>query len=124
MRILAKGKIKRQEREREAELQESAEQRADKLLKEAKPILRKDRQTDSDVSFKEVRNVMADSIERLWEELNMAKDFKSEEHMRMNAEESAWYMTGSLMHGLHGHGGVVRIREEEATPRYCKEHRD
>jgi hypothetical protein len=123
MKILAKGKIKRQEREREAELQEHAEQRADKLLKDAKPVLRKDRQTDSDVSFKEVRNVMADSIERLWEELHMDKNFRGEEHRRMNAEEAAWYMTGSLMHGLHGHGGVVKIREAEPTPRYCKEHR-
>ena len=123
-KLIAKGKVKRAEREHEAELQKDAEKRADKMLAEATPLKRKDRASNSDVGSGEIKNVIADSLERLWDELKMTrKEFTGEEAIRANAEEAGRYIAGSLMYGMHGHGGPVKIREAESTPRYCKEHR-
>jgi hypothetical protein len=116
-KVIAKAKKKRA-------LQEEAEAKADEQLRKAE--VREARQPRLPVSVGEIRNVMADSFERLWEELHATR---SMENIRLKAETAADFITGSLTYGLHsdkdGHkyGPPVKIREETVTPHYCKEHR-
>lgn len=114
-KVIAKAKKKRK-------LQEEAEAKADGLIN-APAIESKNRLPKLGVPVSEIRNVIAGSFERLWEELNATGSFRGTEHMRANAEANADYITGSLTYGLHGYGPAVKIREAEATPRYCKEHK-
>lgn len=72
------------------------------------------------VTFKEMQNVIADSLERLWEEMGATRGMHN---IRLNAEEGAYVIAGSLMHGVGQTGAPVRIKEAEQNFKFCKEHK-
>jgi hypothetical protein len=120
-KVVAKAKARRAERQTRIEEEEQLEKA---MTEHVKVISKKDRQTDSDVSFGEMRNVIADSLERLWEELHASRDFHGTDHTRLNAEEGARTIASSLTHGIGDYGKPVRIREEDMGPvPLCKEHK-
>jgi len=120
-KVKAKAKVKKEQAKETAERQSKLEKDS---LKDVKVVERNTKISDSDVSVKELKNVIADSLERLWEELNATKSFNGAEHMRMSAEEGALNITRSLVYGIGGQGPAVKIREDDSlTPKFCKEHK-
>jgi hypothetical protein len=110
---VAKAKRKRQQ-------QEEAEAMADAAVKKTRVVQMKDRQANTDVTVKEIRNVISGSFERLWEELNATRGMTN---VSLQAEHAADFITGSLTHGIHKFGPPVKIREHEFEPPYCREHK-
>jgi len=118
-KVVAAGKKRR--RQEEAEAQAKLEQAGGQ---DALVVKRESKVSDSKVSFREINNVIADALERTWEELNATGSFNGETHMRLCAEEGATVITRSLVYGIGDHGGPVKIREDESlTPKFCKEHK-
>jgi hypothetical protein len=114
-RPVAKAKARRLERRTRIEEEETL---AKAMTEHVRVVKKTDRSSNSDIAVTEIKNVIADSLERLWEELNATRDFESERAMRLSAEEGALIITRSLVYGA-----PVKIREEEVPARYCKEHR-
>ena len=112
-KVVAKAKAK-------ARRQTEAEAKADA---DVVVVERQDTAPKPGVSAKEMVNVIADTVERVWEEWGSTRHPDIRQHVRLNAENTAQVITGSLMAGIGKHGPAVRIKEAEAKPRYCKEHK-
>jgi len=117
-KVKAKGKVKR---EQEATDAEKIQKKLDDQI-EVKEV--KSQAKNSDVPSKDMINVVADSLERLWtEKLDGTRHFSGEDQMRLSAEEGARVIVGSLMYGIGPYGRPVRIREDDsANFKFCKEH--
>jgi hypothetical protein len=117
-KVRAKGKVKREQEATDAEkIQKKLEDQVE--VRDAKSRAR-----NSDVGFNEMVNVIADSMERVTDELGMTRYYR--EHrldMRLSLEEGARVIAGSLMYGVGPHGTPVKIREADQNFKYCKEHK-
>lgn len=114
VKVKAKGKVKRkvQDAAEEAEL-------AQKDL-ERTPVVKSQSGSDSKVPTRDIVQVIADSIESSWEKIYAV--LPSEDKKRLAADQTARYIAGSLIYGMHGYGAPVKIREAEVEAHYCKEH--
>jgi hypothetical protein len=116
--IQAKGKIRRKERV------EAAQEEADlaQELVEKTPVRKMGDSRYSHFPTRELRNVMADTFERVWEVLFPGLQWQSEHHRRVNAEDLALSMIRLVKYGIP-EGEPVKISEQEFQLRYCEEHR-
>src|SRR5262245_31181916 len=115
--IQAKGKLKKKRR---TEVIEEAEEAGKKLL-DATPR-RKREEHVTHFPTRELKNVIADTVERMWDELVPGYSWKSENTRRVNAEDTALDLIRVVKYGTDGQPGV-KISEHEFHPRYCDEHR-
>jgi hypothetical protein len=116
--IQAKGKIKRKER---AEAAQEEDEIAQELI-EKTPVRKMGDSHYSHFPTRELRNVMADTFERVWEVLLPGFQWQSEHRRRINAEDQALIMVRLLKYGIPDGGGPVKISEHEFQLRYCEEH--
>ena len=119
--IQAKGKLKRKQRQEAAE--EQAELEKETLEKIAKTVVRKssDRQSGG-FPTRELRNVIADTFERTWEEIMPTYPWRSEKEKRINAEDRAIDMVRLIKYG-NPNFHSVKITDHEYHPPKCREHR-
>lgn len=118
--VKTKVKVRKKSKARIEDQRELEERQVNEIPKRA----REKHGSKSDVPTKDLVQVIADSVEKGYEELMPYHPWTSESHKRANAEDTALLITRSLVYGIHGQGEPVKIRETEFGPLpLCKEHR-
>jgi len=114
VKVRAAGKVKREQELSDAEkIQKKLDDQIE--VRDAKSYAK-----NSDVGASEMTGVIADSLYRLWDELNTERPTPD---AQLSAIEGARVIAGSLMYGIGGRGAPVKIKEVEQEFHFCKAHR-
>lgn len=112
-KVVAKGK-KKQKIQDAAEEAELAQANLDRT-----PVVEAKSSAKPKIPTKDIIEVMTDTLEEAYYELSPRLANK-----RLYADETARFIAGSLIYGMHGFGDPVTIKETEVKAYYCSDHKN